>query len=118
MNKRIITATFLMAMSSLAGFAQRQFDNLDRGLIAVKSNGGMYCSWRINADEYYATTYDLYRDGVKVNDQPLTVSNFTDPNGTLESQYTVKAVHAGQASADSKKGLSLANGWLEVSTLR
>lgn len=114
MNKRIITATFLMAMNSLAGFAQRQFDNLDRGLIAVKSNGGMYCSWRINADEYYATTYDLYRDGVKVNDQPLTVSNFTDPNGTLESQYTVKAVHAGQASADSKKGLSLANGWLEV----
>ena len=114
MNKRIITATFLMAMSSLAGFAQRQFDNLDRGLIAVKSNGGMYCSWRINADEYYATTYDLYRDGVKVNDQPLTVSNFTDPNGTLESQYTVKAVHAGQASADSKKGHNLANGWLEV----
>ena len=114
MNKRIITATFLMAMSSLAGFAQRQFDNLDRGLIAVKSNGGMYCSWRINADEYYATTYDLYRDGVKVNDQPLTVSNFTDPNGTLESQYTVKAVHAGQASANSKKGHNLANGWLEV----
>lgn len=114
MNKRIITATLLMAMTSLAGSAQRQFDNLDRGLIAVKSNGGMYCSWRINADEYYATTYDLYRDGVKVNDQPLTVSNFTDPNGTLESQYTVKAVHAGQASADSKKGYNLANGWLEV----
>lgn len=114
MNKRIITAAVLAAFGSLTGFAQRQFDNLDRGLIAVKQAGGMYCSWRINADEYYGTTYDLYRDGVKVNDKPLTVSNYTDPNGTLESQYTVRAVHAGQEGAASKVGYNLSDNWLEV----
>lgn len=53
MNKRIITAALLLAGSSMAGLAQRQFDRLDRGLIAVKQTSGMYCSWRINADEYY-----------------------------------------------------------------
>ncbi len=114
MNKQIIPVTLLMACSSLTSFAQRQFDNLDRGLIAVKQASGMYCSWRINADEYYGTTYDLYRDGVKVNDKPLTVSNYTDPNGSIESQYTVKAVHNGQESPASKAGYNLSNNWLEV----
>jgi autotransporter-associated beta strand protein len=114
MNKRIITAALLLAGSSMAGFAQRQFDKLDRGLIAVKQTSGMYCSWRINADEYYGTTYNLYRDGVKVNDEPLSVSNYTDPNGTIESQYTVKAVHAGKESEASKTGYNLSNNWLEV----
>lgn len=113
MKKQIITVA-LLVFGSLTGMAQRQFDNLDRGLIAVKQASGMYCSWRINADEYYGTTYDLYRDGVKVNDKPLTASNYTDPNGTLESQYTVKAVHAGQEGPASKAGYNLSNNWLEV----
>ncbi len=114
MNKRILTAALLLASSSMATYAQRQFDNLDRGLIAVKQTSGMYCSWRINADEYYGTTYNLYRDGVLVNDEPLSVSNYTDPNGTLESHYTVKAVHAGKEGETSKEGYNLGNAWLEV----
>lgn len=114
MNKRIITAALLLAGSSMAGFAQRQFDKLDRGLIAVKQTSGMYCSWRINADEYYGTTYNLYRDGVLVNDKPLSVSNYTDPDGTIESQYTVKALHAGKEGEASKTGYNLSNNWLEV----
>ncbi len=114
MNKRIITAALLAACCSTAGFAQRQFDRLDRGLIAVKQTGGMYCSWRINADEYYGTTYNLYRDGVLVNDKPLSVSNYTDPAGTLDSHYTVKAVHNGQEGEAGKEGYNLSNNWLEV----
>ena len=114
MNKRIITAALLLAGSSMTGFAQRQFDNLDRGLIAVKQTSGMYCSWRINADEYYGTTYNLYRDGVLVNDKPLAVSNYTDPNGTIESHYTVKAIHAGKEGEASKTGYNLSDIWLEV----
>ena len=113
MKKQILTVA-LLVLGSLTGMAQRQFDNLDRGLIAVKQSGGMYCSWRINADEYYGVTYDLYRDGVKVNDKPLTISNYTDPNGTLTSQYTVKAVHAGLESEASKVGYNLSDNWLEV----
>ncbi len=114
MKKQVIAASLLLATMPLTGLAQRQFDNLDRGLIAVKQTGGMYCSWRINADEYYGTTYNLYRDGVKVNDEPLTVSNYTDPAGTITSQYTVKAVRAGQEGEASKAGYNLSNGWLEV----
>ena len=38
------------------------------------------------------TQYNLYRDGKLVNPEPLDVSNFTDPEGTASSTYTVKAV--------------------------
>lgn len=40
-------------------------DKLDRGLVAVKTTDGVYCSWRILGEEYYGVKYNLYRDGVK-----------------------------------------------------
>lgn len=52
----------------------------------------MFTSWRIHGTEYYDTQYNLYRDGKLVNPEPLDVSNFTDPEGTASSTYTVKAV--------------------------
>ena len=60
---------------------QRFADRLDRGLVAVKTSSGVYCSWRIQADEYYDVKYNLYRDGTKVNAEPLDVSNYTDAGG-------------------------------------
>ena len=89
--KKIVTTVmaFLLTMSAQA---QRTVDKLDRGLVAVKTSGGVFCSWRINGEEYYDVAYNLYRDGVKLNTEPLTVSNYTDVSGTVSSKYTVKAV--------------------------
>ena len=92
--KKIVTTVmaFLLTMSVQA---QRAVDKLDRGLVAVKTTGGVFCSWRINGEEYYDVTYNIYRDGVKLNSTPLTVSNYTDASGSLSSKYTVKAVVRG-----------------------
>ena len=86
----------LVCMTVVSAVAQRMTDALDRGLVAVKTDAGVFCSWRILAEEYYDVTYNLYRDGVKVNQEPLTVSNFTDAAGTVDSRYTVKAVVRGR----------------------
>jgi autotransporter-associated beta strand protein len=67
-------------------------ETLDRGLVAIKVNGGVYTSWRIPGEEWYDVTYNLYRNGVKVNSTPLTVSNYTDAQGSTSSTYTVRAV--------------------------
>ena len=76
MNKKLVTLA-IAALTSFSGvMAQRVMDRLDRGLVAVKTTGGVYCSWRIQADEYYDVKYNLYRDGTKVNSEPLSVSNF------------------------------------------
>jgi hypothetical protein len=73
---------------AIHAIAQRFTDKLDRGLVAVKTTKGVYCSWRIQADEYYDVKYNLYRDGTRVNAEPLDVSNFTDASG---SEAAVKA---------------------------
>ncbi|MBQ0056364.1 MAG: hypothetical protein KBT20_01795 [Bacteroidales bacterium] len=93
--KRIFTvlaaASLLLPVS-----AQRQTDKLDRGLIAVPvSTGTTLVSWRILADEYYDVEYNVYRDGTKLNDAPLKVSNFTDRSGSASSSYTVRPVVRG-----------------------
>ncbi len=75
--------------------AQRTTDQLDRGLIAMKSGTGVYLSWRIQAAEYYDVLYNVYRDGTKLNAEPLNVSNYQDKSGTATSTYTVKAVVRG-----------------------
>ena len=81
----------------------------------MKTDAGVFCSWRILAEEYYDVTYNLYRDGVKVNQEPLTVSNFTDVAGTLESRYTVSAVGLGDREmARSEESAVWARHWLEI----
>ena len=114
MNKKVI-ALAIAALTSFSGvMAQRVTDRLDRGLVAVKTTGGVYCSWRIQADEYYDVKYNLYRDGIKVNSEPLNVSNFTDTSGSQSSTYTVKAVVNGVEQEASKSAAVLANNYKSI----
>ena len=112
--KKIVTTVmaFLLTMSVQA---QRAVDKLDRGLVAVKTTGGVFCSWRINGEEYYDVTYNIYRDGVKLNSTPLTVSNYTDASGSLSSKYTVKAVVRGiEQNTASAAVTPLSNNYKEI----
>ena len=82
--------------------------------MAVKTTKGVYCSWRIQADEYYDVKYNLYRDGTKVNAEPLDVSNFTDTSGSESSQYTVKAVLNGVEQQASKAATVFKSNYKEI----
>ena len=89
---RLIFAVAILSIISLKNAnAQRKTDLLDRGLVAVKVQTGVYVSWRIQADEYYGVTYNLYRNGILIA-QNLNVSNYVDVNGDNSSTYTVAAV--------------------------
>lgn len=102
MNKKLLLTTILGMAVFSGAVAQRTTDKLDRGLVAVPAASGNYCSWRILADEYYDVTYNIYRDGVKLNSMPLTTSNYTDNNGSASSSYQVEAVVRGKAGEKSK----------------
>ena len=86
--------TAFLGMLSIGAQAQRMMDQLDRGLVAVKVSGGIFCSWRIMGEEYYDVKYNLYRDGQKIASD-LDVSNYTDAAGTAASTYTVAPVVRG-----------------------
>ena len=113
MMKRIFLLAVFTGLMVVGLRAQRVTDRLDRGVVSVKVQGGVYCSWRIYGEEYYDVTYNLYRDGKKIAEN-LTVSNYTDSEGTANSQYTVSAVVRGKEQAQSKSVAPLANNWLEI----
>ena len=72
--------------------AQRWMENLDRGTVAVRvSSTKVFLSWRLLGTEPAATGFNIYRDGVKLNATPLSLTNYTD-NTTTNGQYNVKAV--------------------------
>ncbi|MBR6899258.1 MAG: hypothetical protein IKN29_03080, partial [Bacteroidales bacterium] len=95
MKRKLRLLGIMLTLCVLAAHAQRTTDKLDRGLVAVPSGSGSFVSWRIFAEEYYDTQYNLYRNGTKVNEKPLNVSNFTDPRGSAGSRYQVAAVVRG-----------------------
>ena len=97
--KKILLSLWILFLC-LGLNAQRMTDALDRGLVVVHrtngtSNEGTFVSWRILANEYYDVTYNVYRDGVKLNDKPLSVSNYNDTGGSTTSEYTVSAIVKG-----------------------
>ena len=114
LTKKTFLLLALIVMSVLTAYSQRKTDALDRGLIAIKTTNGVYCSWRILGEEYYDVTYNLYRDGTKVNSEPLSVSNYSDAAGTASSKYTVKAVVRGTEQAASKETTVWTDNYLEI----
>ena len=114
LTKKTFLLLALIMMSVLTAYSQRKTDALDRGLIAIKTTNGVYCSWRILGEEYYDVKYNLYRDGTKVNSEPLSVSNYSDAAGTASSKYTVKAVVRGTEQAASKEATVWTDSFLEI----
>ena len=92
MNKKIMLALAATLALGQGATAQRTMDALGRGLVAMKTDSGVFCSWRINADEWDGTEYNIYRGSTKLNSTPLKVSNFTDPSGSTDATYSVRAV--------------------------
>ena len=114
MKKRILIFSALLLTFALELSAQRMTEKLDRGLVAVQTSNGVFCSWRIMGEEYYDVKYNLYRDGTKVNSEPLSVSNYSDAAGTASSKYTVKAVVRGTEQAASKEATVWTDSYLEI----
>lgn len=94
---------FLLAsfvFSSSVSFAARYMENLDRGVIAVRSGNSNYIGWRLLGTDPAGISFNVYRDSVKLNSTPITGStNYLDTGGTLSSQYSVAAVINGVEQA-------------------
>jgi rhamnogalacturonan endolyase len=99
----------------IPGQAQRPMEKLDRSVVAQKVSNGVYVNWRIPSDEWYNTSYKLYRDGTLIHTTTATgASNFLDAAGTVNSKYSVSAVKNGQETAQSAQAGVLARNFLEI----
>ena len=115
MKQRLLLLLSLLGMVATGAQAQRYVDNLDRGIVAVPGrSGGNLVTWRIFGDEYYDVEYNLYRNGTKVNTEPLKVSNYEDKQGNSSSKYQVAAVVRGVEQEKSAEVKAWAQDYLVV----
>ena len=81
-----------------------QTETLSRGVVAVKmskSEGqkkdGIFISWRFLETDKASTAFNVYRDGTKLNAEPLTtVTNYTDTGGSVSAKYEVETLVDGE----------------------
>ncbi|WP_269435767.1 rhamnogalacturonan lyase family protein [Gracilibacillus suaedae] len=72
---------------------KRQMEQLDRALVAVESDDGVYVGWKMLGTDPKGVKFNLFRDGKKVNKKPIENStNFFDEDGTADSTYQVKII--------------------------
>ena len=100
MKKRILDTTTLIMVAGLTALAQPKYDysllsteKLDRGVVAIRqADGRAFISWRTLMTDPKSAAFDVYRNGQKLNQAPLTKGGtwFIDDNPTDEAVYEVR----------------------------
>ncbi len=108
---QVATCGLVLPMAASAAVTTetaRNMENLDRGVVAVKTDDGVFVSWRRLATEPADTQFTLYRNQTVVAEGAIT--NFVDASGTINDQYTV--VTNGETMSDSVS--VLADQYIEI----
>ena len=100
MKKRILDTMTLIMVAGLTTLAQPKYDysllsteKLDRGVVAVRqADGRAFISWRTLMTDPKSAAFDVYRNGQKLNQAPLTKGGtwFIDDNPTDGAVYEVR----------------------------
>lgn len=93
---------------------QRMMENIDRGVVAVKTEDGVFISWRWLGTESLEVLYNIYRNGIKLNNQPLKSTNYTDLSPMNDAQYSVSAVINGIEGEKSEPVKVWADGYFDI----
>lgn len=94
---------------------RRQVEALDRGIVAFKTGGGVYLSWRFLGTDSTDTSFELYRDGQKITTDPIKAStNYLDASGTVKSSYVLHTLQGGVDTEQSKPISVWENNYLDI----
>lgn len=92
---------------------------LDRGLHAVKTDNGVFVSWRFLGTDQKSTAFNIYRNGALVNASPITgATNLLDNTGSISSSYIVKTVVDGKEVETSDVCKPWASWWKSIQLSR
>lgn len=112
------TPTDTTACAGLHGPGHLQLEALDRGLVALRIDGGNYVGWRMLASEYSRdqpgrVAYAVHRDGnviAVVEDS----TNYVDRDGGANAQYAVSLVIDGVTCEPSATVSPWSQPYLEI----
>lgn len=118
-----VTSLLIAAATALCGYAQTAYDfsrlkmeDLGRGVVAVREDPThVAVSWRSLKSDPQGMTFDVYRDGVKINRHPIKDATFLIDNysGTEKASYTVKPSTGGKEGTYTLPS-DAPNGYLEI----
>lgn len=116
--RKYVIPSILLFISVSPAMAQRQMENLDRGVIAMRTGSdSVYIGWRMLGTESYDIAFNLYRQSgnekpVRINKSALMEStNFVDTgvNPLTDNIYFIRAVLKGKEQEKSKSFTLKAN---------
>lgn len=91
----LLLATLSSAAQPNYDFDRLQREQLGRGVVAVRQDASaVIVSWRYLSSDSMDESFDVYRDGQKLNTHPLQNETFFKDNytGSTAALYTVKAI--------------------------
>src|SRR6185295_4505713 len=98
-----------------ANASSKQLEDLNRGVVSVRSGSNNFVSWRMLGWEPASVSYNLYRGSTKVNASPITNStNYLDSGAAAGSSYTVRAVVNGVEQTASEASMNWGQNFLDV----
>jgi rhamnogalacturonan endolyase len=87
---------------------------LGRGAIAVKTNYGVFLSWRLLGSEYGKDTrFNIYKNSIKLTNLPLNNTCFEDTTNT-QGIYTIKLVLNGKEQKRSDTASYMPINYIEI----
>lgn len=111
----LLVALVLLFVTGLESLAQRQIENLDRGVVAMRrSSSSVMVGWRWLGTEGDDVLYNVYRGETKLNDTPLNVTNYIDVVSSNED-YSVSAVINGVEQERSEPVTVWTSNYKEIS---
>lgn len=110
----------LIAISSIAqpnyDFSKLKRERLGRGVIAIRENPSTVAvSWRYLSSDPMNESFDIYRNGEKINNHPLKDATFFQDayTGTESVLYTVKA-REGKTESSHQLPANAPSGYLNI----
>ncbi len=93
-QKNVLTTIVLFLIMGFSNYAQRPMEKIDRGLVVQeRSGGGVYLTWRMLGTDSRDVAFNLYRDDVKINDNPIDgATNYIDEEGSINSNYKLETI--------------------------
>ena len=118
---RLLIATsalggLLAVANAVAAAPPREAERLDRGLIASPARGGGWLvSWRLLDSDAPNAGFDVYRDGRRINSQPIArTTSFVDPAGSAAALYAVRGVGASATRKAGAPAIMMPKGYLSI----
>ena len=90
-------------------------EKLNRGLVALESDDGVFLSWRKLATDPKKTSYRIYRNDSLITPTPIAEeTNYVDAAGTADGYYHIEVLANGKVTHTSDAVVVWAGGYREI----